>query len=53
VANNTRQDGHDFLKLAAEIPVKTEIQIFPLTQVNEALNALKGDGIRGAGVIRP
>lgn len=53
VANNTRQDGHDFLRLAAEIPVKTEIQIFPLTQVNEALNALKGDGIRGAGVIRP
>ena len=53
VANNTRQDGHDFLRLAAEIPVKTEIEIFPLTQVNEALNALKGDGIRGAGVIRP
>jgi propanol-preferring alcohol dehydrogenase len=53
VANNTRQDGHDFLRLAAEIPVKTEIQIFPLTQVNQALNALKGDGIRGAGVIRP
>ena len=53
VANNTRQDGHDFLRLAAEIPVKTEIQIFSLAQVNEALNALKGDGIRGAGVIRP
>jgi propanol-preferring alcohol dehydrogenase len=52
VANNTRQDGHDFLRLAAEIPVKTEVQIFSLTQVNEALNALKGDGIRGAGVIR-
>jgi propanol-preferring alcohol dehydrogenase len=53
VANNTRQDGHDFLRLAAEIPVKTEIQIFSLTQVNQALSALKGDGIRGAGVIRP
>jgi propanol-preferring alcohol dehydrogenase len=53
VANNTRQDGHDFLRLAAEIPVKTEIEIFPLTHVNEALNALKHDGIRGAGVIRP
>jgi propanol-preferring alcohol dehydrogenase len=53
VANNTRQDGHDFLRLAAEIPVKTEIEIFSLAQVNEALNALKGDGIRGAGVIRP
>jgi propanol-preferring alcohol dehydrogenase len=53
VANNTRQDGHDFLRLAAEIPVKTEIQIFALAQVNEALNALKHDGIRGAGVIWP
>jgi len=53
VANNTRQDGQDFLRLAAEIPVKTEIEIFSLAQVNEALNALKGDGIRGAGVIRP
>jgi len=53
VANNTRQDCQDFLRLAAEIPVRTEIEIFPLTQVNQALNALKGDGIRGAGVIRP
>jgi alcohol dehydrogenase, propanol-preferring len=52
VANNTRQDGRDFLRLAAEIPVKTEIQLFPLSQVNQALNALKHDGIRGAGVIQ-
>jgi propanol-preferring alcohol dehydrogenase len=52
VANNTRQDGHDFLRLAADIPVKTEIQLFPLSQVNQALNALKHDGIRGAGVIQ-
>ena len=53
VANNTRQDGRDFLRLAAEIPVRTEIQLFPLSQVNQALNALKHDGIRGAGVIQP
>jgi alcohol dehydrogenase, propanol-preferring len=52
VANNTRQDGRDFLRLAAEIPVKTQIQLFPLSQVNQALNALKHDGIRGAGVIQ-
>jgi alcohol dehydrogenase, propanol-preferring len=52
VANNTREDGRDFLRLAAEIPIKTEIQIFPLSQVNQALNALKHDGIRGAGVIQ-
>jgi propanol-preferring alcohol dehydrogenase len=52
VANNTRQDGHDFMKLAAEIPIQTEIQVFPLEQAGEALRALKHDGIRGAGVIK-
>jgi alcohol dehydrogenase, propanol-preferring len=52
VANNTRQDGHDFLKLAAEIPIHTEVQVFSLEQANQALNALKHDGIRGAGVVQ-
>lgn len=51
VANNTRQDGVDFLQLAAEIPIRTQIQIFPLEQANNALQALKHDGIRGAGVL--
>jgi alcohol dehydrogenase, propanol-preferring len=52
VANNTRQDGHDFLKLAAEIPIHTEVQLFSLDQANQALKALKHDGIRGAGVMQ-
>jgi alcohol dehydrogenase, propanol-preferring len=52
VANNTRQDGHDFLKLAAEIPIQTEVQVFSLEQANQALNTLKHDGIRGAGVVQ-
>jgi propanol-preferring alcohol dehydrogenase len=52
VANNTRQDGHDFMKIAAEIPIHTEVQMFPLEQAGEALRALKHDGIRGAGVIK-
>jgi propanol-preferring alcohol dehydrogenase len=52
VANNTRNDGHDFLRLAAEIPIRTEVQIFSLDQANLALNALKHDGIRGAGVLK-
>jgi propanol-preferring alcohol dehydrogenase len=51
VANNTRQDGIDFLRVAAEIPIHTEIQTFPLEQANQALKALKHDGIRGAGVL--
>lgn len=52
VANNTRDDGHEFMKLAAQIPIRTEVQVFPLEQANQALNALKHDGIRGAGVLK-
>jgi len=52
VANNTREDGHDFMRLAAEIPIRTEVQVFSLDQANVALNALKHDGIRGAAVLR-
>lgn len=51
VANNTRQDGIDFLRIAAEIPIHTQVQTFDLEQANEALEALKNDGIRGAGVL--
>jgi propanol-preferring alcohol dehydrogenase len=52
VANNTRDDGRDFLCVAAQVPVQTQVQVFALDEVNRALNALKNDGIRGAGVIR-
>src|SRR5262249_44398307 len=52
VANSTRQDGHDFLKIAAEIPIRTEIEVFPLAEANRALNALKNDAIRGAAVLQ-
>jgi propanol-preferring alcohol dehydrogenase len=52
VANNTRKDGEDFLRLAAEIPVRTHVQVFPLTEANRALNALKNDAIPGAAVLR-
>jgi propanol-preferring alcohol dehydrogenase len=51
VANNTRQDGEDFLRVAAEIPIRTEVQVFPLAEANRALNALKDDEVRGAAVI--
>jgi alcohol dehydrogenase, propanol-preferring len=51
IANNTRQDGVDFLRVAAEIPIRTETHSFALEQANEALYALKYDGIRGAGVL--
>lgn len=52
VANNTRQDGHDFLRIAAQIPIHTEIEVFPLRDANRALNALKNDAIRGAAVLK-
>jgi propanol-preferring alcohol dehydrogenase len=52
VANNTRQDGEDFLRIAAEIPIHTEVREFALDEANEALNALKNDAIRGAAVLR-
>ncbi|HEY0764608.1 MAG TPA: zinc-dependent alcohol dehydrogenase family protein [Pyrinomonadaceae bacterium] len=51
VANNTRDDGRQFLVEAARIPVRTHVQTFPFDQVNDALIALKHDAIRGAGVI--
>lgn len=51
VANNTRQDGREFLVEAARIPVKNHVQSFPLEQANDALIALKHDAIRGAGVL--
>jgi alcohol dehydrogenase, propanol-preferring len=52
VANNTRRDGEDFLKIAAEIPIHTEAREFALEEANAALNALKHDAIRGAAVLR-
>jgi len=52
VANNTRRDGEDFLKIAAEIPIHTQVQEFPLAEANAALNALKHDEVRGAAVLR-
>jgi alcohol dehydrogenase, propanol-preferring len=51
VANNTRDDGREFLIEAARIPVRTHTQTFTFDQANEALIALKNDSIRGAGVL--
>lgn len=52
VANNTRQDGEDFLRIAAEIPIRTHVQSYSLSDANGALNALKNDAIEGAAVLR-
>jgi alcohol dehydrogenase, propanol-preferring len=52
VANNTRRDGEEFLSLAAEVPIHTMVQVYPLAEANRALNALKNDEISGAAVLR-
>ncbi|MBE9070951.1 alcohol dehydrogenase, partial [Leptolyngbya cf. ectocarpi LEGE 11479] len=50
-ANLTRQDGEEFLALAPQVPIKTEVQVFPLKQTNEALTALREGKIQGAAVL--
>ncbi|MDI6766783.1 MAG: zinc-dependent alcohol dehydrogenase family protein [Bacteroidota bacterium] len=52
VANSTRQDSIDFLKIAAEIPVRTEIEVFPLADANYTLQLLKESKIHGAGILK-
>ncbi len=52
VANSTRQDAREFLALAAEVPVSTEVELFPLERANDALIALKQSRIKGAGVLK-
>ena len=52
VANSTRKDAKDFLKVASEIPIKTHIEVFPLEEANRALQLLKAGKIQGAGVLR-
>ena len=51
VANMTREDAGDFLKLAAEIEMKPKVTQFRLEEANEALLAVKRDAIDGAAVL--
>jgi propanol-preferring alcohol dehydrogenase len=51
VANMTRTDARDFLKVASEIGLKPKVTAFPLDQANEALLAVKEDSIDGAAVV--
>jgi len=51
VANATRQDGQDLLKVAAEVPVRTTVRSFPLEEANEVLRELKAGRINGAAVL--
>ena len=51
VANLTRRDGEEFLKLASQVPIRTETQAYPLHNANDALNDLRNGKIHGAAVL--
>jgi propanol-preferring alcohol dehydrogenase len=51
VANMTRQDARDFLKVASEIDLRPQVRQFSLDQVNEALAVVRSDEVNGAAVI--
>ena len=51
VANLTRRDGEEFLALAAQVPVRTTVEVFPLTEANAALDAVRHGRVHGAAVL--
>ena len=52
VANSTRRDVIELLEIAPRVPIRTEVQTFPLNEANEALRLLKEGKIDGAGVLK-
>lgn len=52
VANATREDGEELLKVAAEIPIRPTVQVFRLEEANEALRRLRAGKVTGAAVLR-
>jgi propanol-preferring alcohol dehydrogenase len=52
VANVTRRDVREFLELAVKIPIKPEVQVYPLEEANQALLEMKESKIRGAKVLK-
>ncbi len=52
VTNFTRQDAREFLQLAGEIPIRTEVQLFPLEEANDVLQRVKNSEIRGAAALQ-
>jgi len=52
VANLTRRDGEEFMALAPRVPVRTEVEVRPLAEANEALDSIRDGTLRGAAVLR-
>jgi propanol-preferring alcohol dehydrogenase len=53
VANLTRADGEAFMRVAPEVPVKTEVTTFPLAEANDAIERLRNGELEGAAVLLP
>ncbi|MFM9140320.1 MAG: alcohol dehydrogenase, partial [Solirubrobacterales bacterium] len=53
VANLTREDATSFLAVAPQVPVRTHVTTYPLSQANEALEDLRTGRLTGAGVLVP
>jgi alcohol dehydrogenase, propanol-preferring len=51
VANLTRRDGEEFIALAPAVPVRTEVEVYPLEEANRALDDLRAGRFRGAAVL--
>jgi alcohol dehydrogenase, propanol-preferring len=51
VANLTRRDGEEFLELAPQVPVRAEVETYPLEDANAALEDLRSGKVRGAAVL--
>jgi propanol-preferring alcohol dehydrogenase len=51
VANLTRRDGEEFVALAPQVPVRTEVEAYPLEEANRALEDLRAGRLRGAAVL--
>lgn len=51
VANLTRRDGDEFVALAPQVPVETEVAVYPLEEANRALDDLRAGAFRGAAVL--
>lgn len=52
VANLTRRDGEEFLSLAPQVPVRTEVQVYRLEDANRALDDVRAGRVRGAAVLQ-
>ena len=53
VANLTRDDGHTFLELAPQVPIRTEVTPYPLARAGRALEDLRAGAFSGAAVLIP